>query len=1045
MKTTIKTNIIIAVFLSFILTPLDGLALGTDRGAARVINGELDLSQYNLNDGPFYLDGQWQFVWGKLLSPTDWHQYKPDTPIATYKVPGTWKGGPYHDATLTGMGHATYHLHIKNPKDNSPTATLNIPYAQTAYRLWVNGLEIASNGTVGTSEETSTPGRLTYSISFPLVGDETEIVYQISNYHMYDGGIRKYFLFGTESAIQHHHDIRLLYSVACVGMLSLFGIYLILIYIFRRSEKAHLYFGLTSISLALYTISVDTSIITIVWPELSWFFQIKVANSSAAMTLGFALIYIVYLFPKDSSKRFSQFGVAVSLFTAASSFIPAFNESTATYPYYTFFIVICLLYGLGVFIKASINRRRGSLLVITPYLLMISVTIFDIYLYQTGQEVYNLAGYGFILFMVTNIYLLAKKYSDSYSQTEKLENSLRQANAMKDEFLATTSHELRTPLNGIIGLSESVLEHLNSTELKDNLKLIIANARRLAGLVSNTLDVTRLQHNDVDFLPKAIDISTVSRSVMQLCHPLMNDSELQFDYHIENTLPAILADENHLQQILYNLIGNAIKYTPSGTITLDAVQHDQMLHISICDTGIGIAPHEINQIFEPYTQVSTDKQAVQQGIGLGLPITQKLIELNGGTLDVESEPGNGSCFTVILPITDESYSQPESQTKSLFIENNHSLTNDSEKKHNVPSSSKTILAVDDESVNLAVLTAQLEHAGHRILSASSGAEALSYIENEAIDLVLLDVMMPGMNGLEVCRRVREEYEAVALPIILLTARSQPDDIIEGFSAGANDYITKPFYRQELLARVDAALSVKDNEQLNWVMAQREHAIDQLEYAQHHIGERMTRHGYRVLIIQIDGTILESASSNSIDQAESKIEYSDLPTTIKDEIKKWKKNPLSYLQENSLEIDSNGSSIQYHCFASTLLNQPVLTLLLESSDTAIETEQDTTCDPRLALLDLMINALDCWERNSDKGKIELAEESQIWTVHIDGSTAKTRTLDKYLRLDTIPARPRWKNVSRTAQFVINNNEATPCAEQLKQQLDQFYELMKVVQF
>ena len=1048
-KTIINRTLSIITLFIILLAPCYSLATENEIHNDKVVNGLLDLSHHNLDDGPFYLDGQWQFVWGELLSPEQWQHYSQDRPVDTYKVPGTWNGGPHNDTTLTGKGHATYYLRIKNPTSATHTATLYIPFAQTSYRLLVNGVELSSNGVVGTSKESSVPASLTHRISFPLQGDETEIVYQISNYYLYDGGIRKYFLIGTESDIQHHHDVRLFYSVACVAMLLFFGIYLILMFIFRRSEKTHLYFGLTSIFLAIYTTSVNTSIITIVWPSLDWYLQIRAANSSAALTLGFALIYILHLFPKDSSKYISYFGVGICLLTAMSSFIPAINESTPTYHYFTFFMVGFLLYGLAVFIKALINRRKGALLVLTPYVLMISVTIFDIYLYQTGQEVYNLAGYGFILFMVTNIYLLAKMYSDSYSQTEKLEASLRQANAMKDEFLATTSHELRTPLNGIIGLSESALDQANSSQLKENLQLIIANARRLAGLVSNTLDITRLQNKDVDFLPRAIDISTISRSVMQLCRPLMNDSTLQFDYRIKPVLPAVLVDENHLQQILYNIIGNAIKYTPSGTITLDARQFEQMLHISICDTGVGIAPDMLTQIFEPYTQVSNSHELVQQGIGLGLPITKKLIELNGGTIEVESKLGKGSCFTIILPITNEDSLRSDSQSSSTFIEDrNNAIIDDKEKSNLARSSGKTILAVDDESVNLRVLVSQLEHAGHHIISASSGAEALSCVESEAIDLVLLDVMMPGMNGLEVCRRLREEHEAVALPIILLTARSQPDDIIEGFSAGANDYITKPFYRQELLARVNAALSVKDNEQLNWVMAQREHAIDQLEYAQHNMSKQMTQHGYRVLTVQADGTLLESASSSSepFDPDEAEIEYSTLPATIKDEIKKWQKDPLAYLQETPFSIEEDDACIQYHCFASSLLNQPVLTLLLESSVSSTATPDiEITNDPRMALLNLMLNALACWERISQKGKIELAEESRIWTVHIDGSTAKTRTLDRYLRLDALPARPRWKNVTRTAQFVINKNEGTDCAEELKQELDQFYELMKTVQF
>src|SRR6185503_6953773 len=231
-------------------------------------------------------------------------------------------------------------------------------------------------------------------------------------------------------------------------------------------------------------------------------------------------------------------------------------------------------------------------------------------------------------------------------------DSLRETDRLKDEFLANTSHELRTPLNGIIGLADSMLDGatgpLTQAQQK-NLDLIVGSGRRLTGLVNDILDFSRLQHKDLQLQRKPVDVHAVAAIVVNLTKPLLAGKPLELTNQIPTGFPLADADENRLQQILYNLVGNAIKFTYAGELTLSAQNDGDWLSISVTDTGIGIAPEKQQRIFEAFEQADGSVARVYGGTGLGLSVTRRLVELHGGTIQVESELGKGSRFTFTLP------------------------------------------------------------------------------------------------------------------------------------------------------------------------------------------------------------------------------------------------------------------------------------------------------------------------------------------------------------------------------------------------------------
>lgn len=398
-----------------------------------------------------------------------------------------------------------------------------------------------------------------------------------------------------------------------------------------------------------------------------------------------------------------------------------------------------------------------------------------------------------------------------YTEMTELNEELKEMDRLKDDFLANTSHELRTPLNGIIGITQSLLEGAGgplTDEQIANLQMVVSSGKRLDTLVNYILDFSKLRKQEIELQRKPVDFRQLTQLVLTLSGQLLGGKSIVLQNEITADLPPVYGDENRLQQIMYNLIGNAIKFTAIGSVTVTAqVTEDNDIEITVADTGIGIPKDKFDHVFKSFEQVDASTAREYGGTGLGLSITKHLVELHGGTISVASELGQGSQFTFTLPKS----SKPAPLTE---IQETVSKVRDDEiSRHVAPQSLNaegdyTILAVDDDPVNLQVVTNLLSIENYAVKTVTGGAETLALLEQgEKPDLILLDIMMPKTTGFEVCENLREQYSATELPIILLTAKNQVSDLVEGLNVGANDYITKPVSKNELLARIKTHLNL----------------------------------------------------------------------------------------------------------------------------------------------------------------------------------------------------------------------------------------------
>ncbi len=436
---------------------------------------------------------------------------------------------------------------------------------------------------------------------------------------------------------------------------------------------------------------------------------------------------------------------------------------------------------------------------------------------------------GFVLLVFQYSRMKLKRQAKELERERYMTEKLRRADKIKDEFLANTSHELRTPLHGIIGLNETLLDGVEGAVTEGqarNLTLAVQSGRRLSNLINDILDFSKMKNREIRLRIRPVDIKSISNVVLEIIQPLVNRKLVTLVNRIPGDLPLVEADENRLEQILLNIMGNAIKFTEEGEVVLSTRLEGSRVLVSVSDTGIGIPAEKQNDIFQAFEQLDGSTTREYGGAGIGLSVTRQLVELHGGEIQVESAEGKGSTFTFDLPVSDARKSEMVERKAERILQQLEAgergaetlLADYRDSRTRVPGSGPdaralekqwTILIVDDEPVNVQVLENQLGLNDYRTLSARDGFLALEILETETPDLILLDLMMPRMSGYDVCRKIRKTHPAVSLPIVILTAKNQMVDMLRGLESGANDYLTKPFYKEELLARVENHLRLKE--------------------------------------------------------------------------------------------------------------------------------------------------------------------------------------------------------------------------------------------
>jgi HAMP domain-containing protein/signal transduction histidine kinase/ActR/RegA family two-component response regulator len=411
--------------------------------------------------------------------------------------------------------------------------------------------------------------------------------------------------------------------------------------------------------------------------------------------------------------------------------------------------------------------------------------------------------------------LLEVKNQEVEMASRSLEEKAEQLSLIskyKSEFLANMSHELRTPLNSLLILSKMLAENKEGNLQPEQIKFattVYSAGRDLMGLINEILDLSKVEAGKMQITPTEVQLSTVQDYIEQTFKPVAEHKGLNFNIEVGGELPSkMFVDSNRLQQILKNLLSNAFKFTEKGNVTMriysphkerrfsmETLNHaENVLAFLVEDTGIGIPQEKQKMIFEAFQQADGTTNRKYGGTGLGLTISREIARLLGGIIEVQSTPNEGSSFTLFLPqnyggVDDVSYSsvvEPPAVIPPLPLDADFS--------------GKNILIVDDDVRNIFAIRSVLESRGMNVINAENGKQGMQLLEvNPSVDLILMDMMMPDMDGLEATRRIREISNFKTLPIISLTAKAMKGDREKAIEAGASDYITKPVDPENLLS------------------------------------------------------------------------------------------------------------------------------------------------------------------------------------------------------------------------------------------------------
>jgi len=414
---------------------------------------------------------------------------------------------------------------------------------------------------------------------------------------------------------------------------------------------------------------------------------------------------------------------------------------------------------------------------------------------------------------------LEQRVLERTADLKRVNIELEKAARIKDEFLAVMSHELRTPLNSILGLSESLLEQIYGTineRQEKSLRVIESSGEHLLELINDILDLSKVEAGKLELHPAPVEIVQVCEASLAFVKEQAVKKSIVLEFQHQQARHIIVADFRYLKQILVNLLTNAVKFTPAnGHVMLEVTAHAEkgLIKLSVSDTGIGITPENLSRLFQPFVQVDSRLNRQFDGTGLGLALVQRLTDLHGGSVQVESEVGRGSRFTINLPW------QPDTLSQQAVIDEKteRSIGAQVEKSDAVSPTAAlhgVILLAEDNQANVLTIGDYLESKNFKVVVAHNGLEAITLAAEINPNIILMDIQMPGMEGLTAIRHLRADSRFRSVPILALTALTMPGDRERCLEAGATEYMSKPVSLQHLIKLIYSLTGQSEDESID---------------------------------------------------------------------------------------------------------------------------------------------------------------------------------------------------------------------------------------
>lgn len=670
MEITISRILQTATLLFFILASIVFQACTSEKKIfPKAEKGILDLRSASI-DSEISLDGEWEFYLFTFIDPTN-PNLNPEKQFI--QVPGIW-----NQAMKQGKGYASYRLQVLLPDTNSIPLAFKVMENGTAYKMFVNGIEVAANGQIGKTKEENIAEHLPLVVPLKNYSPKIEIVFHVSNFHYTDGGLWYSIQLGEDSKIRKAKENKMLLTLFLCGSISIMAIFHIAVYLFRRKDKSALAFSLFCIAIDFRLLGFNEKFLNQIFVGDYFLILNRIEYLAYYLAIPFFASFQQIIFPNEFRKVFLHFFLIISsLFSLVVLLFDSFIYTHTAF-YYHIYVLFFMGYSTFVMIKAVTNNRDGSKIFTFGMFLLFAVTINDILHSKTIIQTEFMAPYGMFGFIFIQSIMLSMRFSKGFNMAENLSHELillnasledkilertkeltkqkeiaEEASLIKDKFVSIVSHDLRSPLLGVSNILEIIDKKeivTTEEERKQFLEMSRESIKFSLKMINELLNLSRIETGKIKVKKQNISVQEMTKLFLKELEPQAKLKNITIKTEIPSLL-SIYIDLELFPQVLKNLITNAIKFTePEGNILIRGIASEKESIIEIHDNGVGMSADELNQIFEPGAKKTRLGTSGEIGSGMGLFICKYIVDAHGGKIQFISEEGVGTICKIILPI-----------------------------------------------------------------------------------------------------------------------------------------------------------------------------------------------------------------------------------------------------------------------------------------------------------------------------------------------------------------------------------------------------------